>query len=86
MEKILITGSNGLLGQKLVYSLRNRANIEVIAASKGLNRVSEKTGYTYYELDITNKTEIQTLLTTLQPEVIINTAAMTNVEIGRAHV
>ena len=80
MEKILITGSNGLLGQKLVYSLRNRANIEVIAASKGLNRLSEKTGYTYYELDITNKTEIQTLLTTLQPEVIINTAAMTNVD------
>ena len=28
MQKILITGSNGLLGQKLVYKLKDKANVQ----------------------------------------------------------
>ena len=52
--KILITGSNGLLGQKLLHKLRVDDAIELIATSKGENRVSEKSNYTYFELDITS--------------------------------
>ena len=33
--KILITGSNGLLGQKLLHRLIEDDNIEIIATSKG---------------------------------------------------
>ena len=39
--KVLITGSNGLLGQKLLHQLRVDNNIELIATSIGANRVSE---------------------------------------------
>jgi dTDP-4-dehydrorhamnose reductase len=80
MKKILITGSNGLLGQKLVYALRIRNDIQVIATSVGPNRLIQKEGYTYESLDITNKAEVFSALKKHQPDVIINTAAMTNVD------
>ena len=34
MNKILITGSNGLLGQKLVSLLANKSNCQLIATSR----------------------------------------------------
>ena len=60
--KVLITGSNGLLGQKLVHKLRIDELVELIATSKGENRISEKTGYNYISLDITKKEELENLL------------------------
>ncbi len=80
MRKILITGSNGLLGQKLVYALLRRRDIEVIATSVGANRMIQKAGYIYESLDITNKSEVEKILTNYKPDVVINTAAMTNVD------
>lgn len=79
-KKILITGSNGLLGQKIVYALLKRKNIEIIATSKGENRLTNKYGYKYESLDITNKEEVETIIALHQPQVLINTAAMTNVD------
>ena len=38
--KILITGSNGLLGQKLLHKLRLDKDIDLHASSIGENRVS----------------------------------------------
>ena len=43
--KILITGSNGLLGQKLLYKLRIDDSVDLVATSKGENRVSVRDGY-----------------------------------------
>src|ERR1041385_2303452 len=79
-KKILITGSNGLLGQKLVYALRQRKNVTLIATSRGDNRLKEKTGYIYEPLDITDKTQVQNIIAKHPPHCIINTAAMTNVD------
>ncbi len=79
-KKILITGSNGLLGQKLIYALIKRNDVEVIATSKGENRILEKNGYSYQNLDITNKEQVRKTLEKHRPEVVINTAAMTNVD------
>ncbi len=79
--KILITGSNGLLGQKLLHKLRVDNTVDFIATSKGYNRVSNKYGYTYISLDITNKKEVEQVISTQNPDVVINTAAMTNVDL-----
>jgi len=73
--KILITGSNGLLGQKLVKLLSNKKNIELIATSKGENRISKTQGYPYYSLDITNQTQVNELINQLKPNIIINTCS-----------
>jgi len=79
--KIIITGSNGLLGQKLLHKLRLDSSIQLIATSKGDNRVSEKNGYTYFDLDVTNNDAVALLITSEKPKIVINTSAMTNVDL-----
>jgi dTDP-4-dehydrorhamnose reductase len=78
--KLLITGSNGLLGQKLVYKLRNNSDINCIATARGQNRLVKQDGYLYEQLDITNKQNVEEVFAKDLPDVIINTAAMTNVD------
>jgi len=79
-KKILITGSNGLLGQKLVYRLLNQPGVTIIASSKGPNRLLKQDGYTYLPLDITDANAVDSAIAQFQPDVVINTAAMTNVD------
>lgn len=80
MQKILITGSNGLLGQKLVYKLKDKSNVTCIATARGENRLVNKNGYTYAELDITDYDHVAKVFKEFMPDVVINTAAMTNVD------
>jgi len=80
MEKILITGSNGLLGQKLVYKLKDKLKNNLIATARGENRLVNKEGYIYESLDITNLKNVESIFEKHMPEVVINTAAMTNVD------
>ena len=81
MKTILITGSNGLLGQKIINALLKRSNIKIIATSTGENRMQNKTGYSYHTLDITQKDDIESIIKKNTPDVLINTAAMTNVDL-----
>jgi dTDP-4-dehydrorhamnose reductase len=78
--KILVTGANGLLGQKLVYLLKTKPEIKLIATSRGENRLKDKSGYEFISLDITDKLQTEKVISEVQPDVIINTAAMTNVD------
>lgn len=82
MKKILLTGSNGLLGQKIVHNIlsKRKDSYELLATSKGENRISLQTGYEYATLDISNAKEVEELFRKFQPDVVINTAAMTNVD------
>ncbi len=78
-KSILVTGSNGLLGQKIVNQLKHRADIELIATSKGENRRIVQ-DFTYVSMDITSKEEVEEVMQKYKPQVVINTAAMTNVD------
>ncbi len=78
--KILVTGSNGLLGQKLVYALRNRKDVELIATARGENRVKEQSGYVFETLDLTDESHVREVINNYRPDCIIHTAAMTNVD------
>lgn len=78
--KILITGSNGLLGQKLIHLLSSNKDVDLLATSLGENRISSKEGYRYQSLDITNPNKLNELFDLFKPNVVINTAAMTNVD------
>lgn len=77
--RILVTGSNGLLGQKIIAQLE-RKGVEYLATSKGENRNSNCPNSNYTALDITNQKEINALFEKYQPTDVINTAAMTNVD------
>ena len=79
-KRLLITGSNGLLGQKLVELLRKQANVDLIATARGVNRLPVTDGYTYASLDITVQEEVNAVFDQFKPEIVIHTAAMTNVD------
>ncbi|MBL4624683.1 MAG: SDR family oxidoreductase [Flavobacteriales bacterium] len=80
MNKILVTGSNGLLGQKIIYNLLERGNFEIIATARGDNRIKVQQGYEFVSLDITDKEAVTEVFEKYQPNTVINTAAMTNVD------
>lgn len=78
--KILITGSNGLLGQKLVELLAAK-QLDFVATARGENRlVVPGASFQYRSLDVTNEAEVEQAIAELQPTVVINTAGMTNVD------
>ncbi|MDG1350453.1 MAG: SDR family oxidoreductase [Crocinitomicaceae bacterium] len=77
--KILITGSNGLLGQKLVKQLLNK-NISFLASSKGENRNPQCPNTHYVQMDITNLSQVSAIFQEYLPSAVIHTAAITNVD------
>lgn len=79
--KILITGSNGLLGQKLVKALKNDPGVELIATARGANRLRDQEGYYFEDMDITDRQRVEEVFLKHQPEVLIHTAAMTHVDV-----
>lgn len=80
MKKVLITGSNGLVGQRLVHFLSQDRAFDVLATSKGINRLTQADNYGYYPLDITNKEDVARVMQIFQPEIVIHSAAMTQVD------
>lgn len=80
MKKILITGSNGLLGQKLVELLVTQLHIQCIATARGANRLPFTEGYAYYSMDITDREQVNDVIAQVKPDVIVHGAAMTNVD------
>lgn len=77
--KILVTGSNGLLGQKLVRLLNSISEVQVIATSRGTSRIKD-IEIPYYSLDVTEEDKVLSRFNEAQPDVVIHTAAMTQVD------
>jgi dTDP-4-dehydrorhamnose reductase len=80
MKTILVTGGNGLLGQKIIYALRENKSVRCISTSRGENRMKEKDGYIYETLELSDKENIKKIFEKYSPDAVINTAAMTNVD------
>lgn len=77
--RILITGSNGLLGQKIVKQLLVQP-LSFLATSQGTNRNPNLPADLFKAMDITDQEEVNKVCADYNPTVIINTAAMTNVD------
>jgi nucleoside-diphosphate-sugar epimerase len=77
-EKILITGSNGFLGQKLIHFLKDRHNI--LATSAGDCLINYQSDFNYLTLVITDKEKVFKVINQFQPDAVVDTAAMTNVD------
>lgn len=82
--RILITGSNGLLGQKIT-AMCVAQKLEFLATSSGLNRFSGCPKERYQTLDITDEQNIQEVINQYKPTHLIHTAAMTNVDQCELH-
>lgn len=77
--KILVTGSNGLLGQKLTELLATHPDITLIATARGKSVLPIAQGE-FHTLDITDAAQVDAVVAATKPDVIINTAAMTQVD------
>ncbi len=79
--KILITGANGLLGQKLIDYYREATNNEVVATGRGSYRgFALPENVRYVSMDIESKDSVEKVIGMEQPDAIIHGAAMTNVD------
>ncbi|RRD27106.1 dTDP-4-dehydrorhamnose reductase family protein [Fusobacterium canifelinum] len=79
MKKILILGSNGMLGSVLCnYLLKKGYNII------GIDRIvikNEKENYKFYQLDLLDFIEVEKIIFQETPDIIINTAAIVNLNL-----
>ncbi|MBX3102674.1 MAG: SDR family oxidoreductase [Bacteroidetes bacterium] len=78
--KVLVTGANGLLGQKLVAKLQTRSAVTLIATGKGPNRNPGPAEYLYIDLDLLDIAATTEVVRTHRPDVVIHGAAMTQVD------
>jgi dTDP-4-dehydrorhamnose reductase len=77
--KILVTGCNGLLGQKLVELILSKPDHHLIATAKS-KLIPELPRGEFHLLDITNSAAVDEIISKTKPDVVINSAAMTQVD------
>lgn len=79
-HRVLITGANGLLGQELVALMSGRAEYDVLATGRDPAPRLEGVSCGYVPLDITDADALRRLFQDFTPTVVINSAAMTQVD------
>ncbi len=73
--KIIVTGSNGFLGQHLSQSLAAKG-FEVHALSRGANRFTPMKNICYHSIELTDVRNVQQVIGDLLPDAIVHTAAL----------
>ncbi len=76
-KRVLVIGSNGMLGQVLV-NLCTENNYTLLAASNEDESYNKE--LMYVKIDISDESQVADLILNTKPEYIINTAAYTNVD------
>lgn len=79
-NRILITGSNGMLGQRAVQFYSSKEQVELLATS-----VEEKSvvdSVEYVSADIKDRDRIKRIILDYCPDFIVHTAAFTNVDLS----
>jgi dTDP-4-dehydrorhamnose reductase len=79
-RRVLVTGSNGLLGQKVVELLSQSRSYMLHLVSSQEDSVFPADTAPYTRIDISNRKQVSALVEEFQPDTIINTAALTNVD------
>ncbi len=78
MKRILITGANGLLGQKCVALMQSKYHVYGCDLHEAAFSRVAKTDY--FQLDITRREGVKKAVMEIYPECIINAAAYTDVD------
>jgi dTDP-4-dehydrorhamnose reductase len=79
--KVLITGTNGLVGQQLLKRLLVPGIYELIAVSRGPNRTIVQQGYVYEEADLLDAVRVHDIISLHRPDIIVHSAAMTQADL-----
>lgn len=76
-KRILIVGSNGMLGQRTVEFFSRQQNFEILGCSVEENSVSN---CEYVCCDLTKRDNIKNIIYDFYPDFVVNAAAYTNVD------
>ena len=76
----MVTGAHGLLGQKLALTFGRETRHELLLTDLAPRTFFINSRFDYQQLDITQLGDVKSLVAAYRPDVIINTAAMTNVD------
>lgn len=79
-KRIVITGANGMLGQRVVHYLSHFINYELLGISIEDKPVFDNVEYE--KVDLTNRDDLKKVIYNFCPDFIINTAAFTNVDLS----
>ena len=85
MKRIMICGSNGLLGQRLALLLSSQTDYEVLNTSRNRSFAFDHRLFDYTQLDVTQKSDVKSLVSSFHPTVIINAAAAADVDWCELH-
>jgi len=77
-KRVLVIGSNGMLGQRLTRYFLKKDNVELLCCSA--EEESFFTEVEYRQIDIRDKKQVKKIMREFYPDFIINTAAYTNVD------
>jgi dTDP-4-dehydrorhamnose reductase len=77
----MVCGSNGLLGQKLAWLFNGKSDYEVLHTSHHRSFVQTNTLVDYTQLDVSNRSDVKSLVSSFRPDVILNAAAIANVDL-----
>jgi dTDP-4-dehydrorhamnose reductase len=80
IRRVLIIGSNGLLGQKVTDLLLRGSAYNITLASKSEKPIGDVGSAQYMAMDITSRKDVKHVVFSCEPDVIINAAAMTDVD------
>ena len=79
--KVLVTGVAGQLGYDVINELSIRGLVAIGTDIKSEHELINKANWNkYYQCDITNKEQVDSLVNSVKPEAIIHCAAWTNVD------
>lgn len=79
-KRILVVGSNGMLGQRTVEHFFSNDKVELLACSKSENVFGESIAFE--KVDLTNREGIKKVILNFYPDFIINCSAFTNVDLS----
>lgn len=79
-KRIIVFGANGMLGQRIIHYFSGEKNVELLGCSFEEKCVTP--GIEYVSCDITNRDSIKGTILDFYPDVIINAAAYTNVDLS----
>lgn len=79
-QRVLITGANGLLGQQLVAVMGRLPQYDVLATGRERTPRFRGGSCGYSRLDITSSDELRRTFVDFAPDVVINCAALTQVD------
>lgn len=79
-KRVLVVGGNGLLGQKVTEFLVRGSAHKVTVCSIEPTPVLHLHSVAYEQVDITSKKDVKKIVHEVEPDVVVNCAALTNVD------